>query len=119
VVERICLLIRHSRCSTVEPTSARARVNLGRAQTIRHRAERPSLGTPPLGISTSTPPPTVVKSVGDAPKPALDTPAGDVMRRTLIGTTVESAVQNAAAATTARRRRAPSTRSTSAPTAKG
>jgi hypothetical protein len=70
------------------------------AQPIRHRAGTPSLGTPPLGISASTPPPTVVKSVGDAPKPALDTPAGDVMRRTLIGTTVESAVQNATAVTT-------------------
>jgi hypothetical protein len=70
------------------------------AQTIRHRAGTPSLGTPPLGISASTPPPTVVKSVGDAPKPALDTPAGDVLRRTLIGATVESALQNAAAVTT-------------------
>jgi hypothetical protein len=55
------------------------------AQTIRPRPGTPSLGTPPL--STSMPGP-VVRAALDAPPPA------EALRRTLIGATVEAAVQS-------------------------
>ena len=66
------------------------------AQTIRYRPGTPSLGTPSVSGSVTVPPAT--KPAAEATKPPLDTPAGDLIRRTLIGATVESAVQNATAA---------------------
>jgi len=65
------------------------------AQTIRYRPGTPSLGTPQ--VVPSNPGPSATKPGADAPKASLDAPAGDVIRRTLIGATVESAVQNASA----------------------
>jgi hypothetical protein len=77
------------------------------AQTIRYRPATPPRGTPPVGSSihgtsathgtSGTHATSATKPVADTPKPPLDTPAGDLVRRTLIGATVESAIQNATA----------------------
>ena len=69
-------------------------------QTGKYRPMTPALGSVPLNASSaprvaapvSGPPPAPAVA---APKVPLDAPAGDVMRRTLIGTTVAAAAQSA------------------------
>jgi hypothetical protein len=70
-------------------------------QTGKYRPMTPALGSVPLNASSapaavaasvSGPPPAPAAA---APKVPLDAPAGDVMRRTLIGTTVAAAAQSA------------------------
>jgi hypothetical protein len=66
------------------------------AQTNRYRPT-PSLGTPSLNASVPGPGPTP----GPVARPPLDVPPpADALRRTLIGATVETAVQAATATTT-------------------
>ena len=103
------------------------------SQTIRYRQGTPSIGTPPIGtpppgtpplgtppLNTSThAPSSVAKPPADPPKPALDTPAGDLVRRTLIGATVESAVQNAAATSSPPSAQASPPAATAAPPTEG
>jgi hypothetical protein len=65
------------------------------AQAIRYRPT-PSLGTPPLNASPPGPPASTPGPVTRAPLDAAPPPP-DALRRTLIGATVETAVQAAAA----------------------
>jgi hypothetical protein len=71
-------------------------------QTIRYRPPTPSLGTPPLNpsaVNVNTPAPVPVgpaaaaagRPTGNGETP----PAGDALRRTLIGATVQQAMQSA------------------------
>jgi hypothetical protein len=75
-------------------------------QTGKYRPVTPALGSAPLSASSApaaaapvhAPPPAPPPTTGAAaapPKAPLDAPAGDVLRRTLIGTAVPSTVQSA------------------------
>jgi hypothetical protein len=80
------------------------------AQTMRYRPATPPLGMPPVNVSApvnvSTPvtvstmptPITLSTPPPNASRPASESTAGDPLRRTLIGTTVQSAAAAAAAA---------------------
>jgi hypothetical protein len=88
------LLVTPAKPAAEGPTAAAAHT-----QTIRYRPGTPAIGTPPLNASTaSVNTPAPIPAVAAAVRPAgaaESPPAGDTLRRTLIGATVQSAMQSA------------------------
>jgi hypothetical protein len=89
-----------------KPSDASATGSVPHTQTIRYRPGTPAIGTPPLngpGPMANVNTPAPVAAIGSGPvgggaaKPAEATPPGgdSMLRRTLIGATVQSAMQSA------------------------